>query len=139
MRLSAGIIIVRKEKSHWKYLFLRAYNKWDFPKGEVESQENPLATALREAKEESGISELKFKWGHKHKETEPYRGGKKKARYYIAETTRSKVTFSINPELGRPEHHEYRWVSYKELKKLAPARLQPIINWAHKTVDQQRS
>lgn len=132
MRLSAGLVIVCKESGKWKYLFLRAYRNWDFPKGEVEEGENPLETAKREAEEEAGISDLDFPWGHDYKETEPYRGGKKIARYYIAKTSQSEVTFSINPELGRPEHHEYRWVPYKELKKLSPDRLIPIIEWAHK-------
>ena len=134
MILSAGIIIVRKEGDEWKYLFLRAYRNWDFPKGEVESGEDPLETAKREAKEEAGISDLNFPWGYVFKETEPYRGGEKIARYYIAETSQSKVTFSINPELGSPEHHEYRWLTYEEIKKLSSERLLPIIEWAHSLI-----
>lgn len=134
MILSAGMVIVRKEAGDWKYLFLRAYKLWDFPKGEVEADEDPLETAKREAREETGISELNFRWGRIFKETEPYRGGKKIARYYIAETTQSQVSLSINPELGKPEHHEYRWLSYEEIKKLSPERLLPIIEWAHNLV-----
>lgn len=129
MTLSAGIIIVRREGDDWKYLFLRAYRNWDFPKGEVKPGEDPFETARREAKEEAGISALKFSWGQVYKETDPYRGGKKIARYYIAETSQSKVTFAINPELGAPEHHEYRWLPYEEIKKLSPDRLLPIIEW----------
>jgi 8-oxo-dGTP pyrophosphatase MutT (NUDIX family) len=132
MILSAGIVIVRKEGDEWKYLFLRAYRNWDFPKGLVEHGEQPLETAQREAEEETGITDLRFSWGHVFTETEPYSGGKKIARYYIAETTQSEVTFSINPELGMPEHHEYRWLSYEEIKKLSPERLLPVIEWAHR-------
>ena len=132
MILSAGIVIVRKEGDGWKYLFLRAYRNWDFPKGLVERGEDPLEAAQREADEEAGITDLKFSWGHVFIETEPYSGGKKIARYYIAETTQSEVTFSINPELGMPEHHEYRWLPYEELKKLSPERLLPVIEWAHR-------
>ncbi len=138
MRLSAGLVIVRKESGKWKYLFLRAYRNWDFPKGEVEEGENPLETAKREAQEEAGISDLDFPWGHRHKETEPYRGGKKIARYYLAKTPQSEVSFSVNPELGRPEHYEYRWVLYKDLKKLSPDRLIPVIEWAHKIVSREK-
>jgi len=128
--LSAGIIIVRKKEDDWLYLFLRAYRNWDFPKGEVEPEEDPLEAACREAKEETGISDLSFNWGYIFKETEPYSRGRKKARYYLGETSQSLVTFSINPELGAPEHHEYRWLLYEEIKKLAPERLLPIIEWA---------
>jgi 8-oxo-dGTP pyrophosphatase MutT (NUDIX family) len=135
MVLSAGIVMVRKEKNTWKYLFLRAYKNWDFPKGEVESGEDAFQTAVREAKEETGITDLKFKWGKTYKETEPYRGGRKIARYYIAETAQSQVIFSINPELGMPEHHEYRWISFDELKSLAPSRLAPIIEWINGVIE----
>lgn len=134
MILSAGIVIVRKEGDEWKYLFLRAFRNWDFPKGEVEAGEDPLETAQREAKEEAGISDLNFSWGYGFKETKAYSGAKKIARYYIAETSQSKITFSINPELGVPEHHEYRWLSYQEIKKLSPERLLPIIEWAHSLI-----
>ena len=131
MILSAGIVIVRKEEDEWKYLFLRAYRNWDFPKGLVEEAEDPLETALRESDEEAGITDLKFSWGQVFTETEPYSGGKKIARYYIAETSQSEVIFSLNPELGRPEHHEYRWLPYEEIKKLSPERLLTVIEWAH--------
>lgn len=133
MILSAGIVIVRKEKTAWKYLFLRAYRNWDFPKGLVESEETPLQTAIRETTEETGIKEFNFRWGKIYKETLPYNRKTKVARYYIAETSESKVTFSINPDIGKPEHHEYRWVSYEELKQLSPKRLVSIVDWA-KTV-----
>jgi 8-oxo-dGTP pyrophosphatase MutT (NUDIX family) len=135
LALSAGIVIVRKEEQGWKYLFLRAYRNWDFPKGVVETGEDPLETARRESDEEAGISDLNFRWGHVYKETDPYTGPfnrrKKIARYYIAETMQSKVTLSVNPELGKPEHHEYRWLTFDELKKLSPKRLLPIIEWAN--------
>jgi bis(5'-nucleosidyl)-tetraphosphatase len=131
MILSAGIVIVNKEENEWKYLFLRAYKNWDFPKGIVEPSENYLEAAKREVKEETGITGLNFRWGDLYKETLPYySGGQKITRYYIAETSESNVTLSVNPELGRPEHHEYRWLSYNEIKRLSPKRLLMIIEWA---------
>jgi 8-oxo-dGTP pyrophosphatase MutT (NUDIX family) len=139
MILSAGIIIVRKERDQWKYLFLRAYRNWDFPKGIVEEGEEPLEAARRETAEETGIKDLHFNWGHPFKETEPYSGGKKVARYYLAETKTTEVVFSINPEIGRSEHHEYRWVGFRELKDLAPHRLKDIIDWAHSVVEEGKA
>jgi 8-oxo-dGTP pyrophosphatase MutT (NUDIX family) len=131
MILSAGIVIVRKDAGTWKYLFLRAYRNWDFPKGIVEAGEQPLDTALREAEEETGITDLNFRWGHIYKETVPYySGGKKVARYYIAQTAQSEVILSTNPELGRPEHHEYLWLPYEEVKQRSPQRLEPVVEWA---------
>ena len=139
MILSAGIVIVRKEKNDWKYLFLRAYKNWDFPKGILEPSENHIEAAKREVKEETGITDLHFRWGNIYKETLPYfSGGEKIARYYIAETFQSNVTFSVNPELGRPEHHEYRWLSYDEIRRLSPKRLLMIIDWANDIINQNQ-
>ena len=137
MILSAGVIPVRRTANEWLYLFLRAYKNWDFPKGIVEAGEDPLETAKREAIEESGITDLNFRWGYVYEETLPYySGGKKIARYYIAETSQFNVSFSINPELGRPEHHEYRWLNYDEISSLAPNRLLAVIEWANSLINQ---
>lgn len=130
MILSAGIVVVRREQGGWKVLFLRAYQNWDFPKGVVEPGEEPLQAAKREVAEETGIQDLCFRWGTGYRETAPYSGGKKKARYYIAETRTSRVVFSVNPEIGRPEHHEYRWLTEDKIRELAPERLQGIVAWA---------
>jgi bis(5'-nucleosidyl)-tetraphosphatase len=136
MVLSAGVVVVRREGNEWKYLFLRAYRNWDFPKGLVEPTEDPLEAATREVKEEAGITDLNFRWGNVFMETAPYAGGKKIARYYTAETSQSTVAFAINPELGRPEHHEYRWLSYKEIRSLASKRLLGILEWASHLIAQ---
>lgn len=127
--LSAGAVIVRRTSHGPLLLLLRAYNYWDFPKGEVESGETPLAAARREVKEESGLEQLDFPWGEGYQETPPYRHGKV-ARYYLAMTTQDAITLPVNPALGRPEHHEFRWVTPGEARLLLSARLQPILAWA---------
>jgi 8-oxo-dGTP pyrophosphatase MutT (NUDIX family) len=134
MILSAGVVVIRKEDGQWKYLFLRAYRNWDFPKGIVETGEDPRETAVREVREETGITALTFRWGPVFKETEPYIRGTKIVRYYLAETAQSDVSFSINPQIGKPEHHEYRWLTYDQAIKLCPDRLLPIIKWAHRII-----
>ena len=128
--LSAGVIVVRREGDAWQYLLLRAYHYWDFPKGLVESGEEPLEAACREVEEESGLTDLVFSWGHDYQETPPYGPGKI-ARYYVAETQQTEVTLPISPELGRPEHHEYRWMSYEEARGVLAPRVVPIFDWAH--------
>lgn len=138
MKLSAGVVVVRNEEGVWKVLFLRAYKNWDFPKGLVEGTEDPFETAKREVREEAGIADLRFRWGERYKETEPYQsGGKKVARYYLAETFETKVSFSVNPEIGRPEHHEYRWLSFEEIERLAPKRLLPVVEWANRLISEE--
>lgn len=127
--LSAGVVIVRDTTIGPRLLLLRAFNYWDFPKGVVEPGETPLAAARREVAEETGLVELDFSWGDIYRETGPYGQGKV-ARYYLASTSHKRITLPVNPELGRPEHHEYRWVMPEEARELLSARLQPILRWA---------
>jgi 8-oxo-dGTP pyrophosphatase MutT (NUDIX family) len=127
--LSAGVVIMRGMDTQRRYLLLRSYRNWDFPKGVVEPGEDPLQAAIREVEEETAITNLVFMWGHEFRETAPYGRGKV-ARYYLAETRQSEVRLPVNPELGRPEHDEYRWVDYPAAHKLLPARLQIILDWA---------
>jgi 8-oxo-dGTP pyrophosphatase MutT (NUDIX family) len=128
-RLSAGVVVVRREGDDWRYLLLRAFNHWDFPKGMVEEGEEPLAAAVREVKEESLIDDLDFAWGDASTQTGPYSGGKV-ARYYLAETHQVGVTLPFNPTIGRPEHSEYRWVDYDEALELVSPRVKPVVRWA---------
>jgi len=135
-RLSAGVAIVRETADGARFLLLRAYRNWDFPKGLVEPGETPLAAAIRETAEETGIEDLAFDWGHDYVETAPY-GNNKIARYYLARTRVEAVVLPVSPELGRPEHHEYRWVDLGEALELAPPRIHPAIAWAAGKVMEQ--
>ena len=130
---SAGVVVVRKSGQSWRFLVLRAYANWDFPKGQAEASEQGLQTAIRETLEETGISDLSFPWGTAYRETSPYGRGKV-ARYYVARTQKENLALPVSRELGRPEHHEYRWVSYREAHGLLSARLRPILDWAESLV-----
>jgi 8-oxo-dGTP pyrophosphatase MutT (NUDIX family) len=128
-RLSAGVVVVRREGDDWMYLLLRAFNHWDFPKGMVEEGEEPLAAAIREVCEESTIDDLEFAWGESTTQTGPYSGGKV-ARYYLAATRRSDVSLPINPLIGRAEHSEFRWVDFDAALELVSPRVKPVVRWA---------
>ncbi len=127
--LSAGVVIVRAEAGEWRFLLLRAYQYWDFPKGRTETGETPLQAARREVTEETGITDLDFEWGEDFTETGPYARGKV-ARYYLAETTTREVTLGIAPELGTPEHHEWRWVDRRTAYRLTAPRVRQVLDWA---------
>ena len=129
LAFSAGVVVVRRDHGGWRLLVLRAYRNWDFPKGMLEPGETPLDAAIRETAEEAAISDLAFRWGEEYCETAPYRRGKV-ARYYLAETMQETITLPVSPELGRPEHDAWRWVSFDEAARLLPPRLQPILAWA---------
>jgi 8-oxo-dGTP pyrophosphatase MutT (NUDIX family) len=129
---SAGVAIVRfNEAVHC--LLLRSYRYWDFPKGELAAGEDALTAARREVAEETGLDHLEFRWGDRFIETAPYGQGKV-ARYYVAESPAGDVRLPISPALGRPEHHEYRWVTPEAAEQLVNARLQPVLAWVWRTV-----
>ncbi len=129
--LSAGVVIVRLCPEPPRYLMLRAFNYWDFPKGMVEPGEDPLQAAIREVLEETGLSLNRedFRWGKGYQETAPYGFGKV-ARYYLAESREGEPYLPVNPSLGKPEHEEFLWVTYKEAQGILPPRLKAILNWA---------
>src|SRR3954470_19988838 len=127
--LSAGVILVRETGDGWRLLLLRAYNYWDFPKGQVEPGEDPLSTARREVHEETAIDDLEFRWGEEFIETGPY-GRNKVARYYLAVSAAALVQLPVNPELGRPEHQEFRWLPAETARALLVPRVAAVIDWA---------
>ena len=128
-RRAAGCVVVRRSEGDPRYLLLRVYNYWDFPKGGVEPGEEPFDAALREVEEETTLTGLTFPWGEVYAETPPYAGGKV-ARYYLAESEVGSVSLPVVPALGRAEHHEARWVSFGRAKELLGDRLRPILEWA---------
>ena len=144
--LSAGIVPVRIIDGEPHVLILRCFGYWDFPKGEVEPGEDPLATAQREFAEETGLGAPRWPRhdrsddpgaatvGLPYIETEPYGRGKV-ARYYIARAPEGDVILPISPELGYPEHHEYRWATFADADRLFNPRLQRVLAWARAQID----
>ena len=125
----AGVIVLRPHDGEWRCLLLRAYRNWGFPKGEIDPGESALDAAAREVLEETSVGDLDFCWGETFVDTAP-RTGHKIARYYIAVSPGARVFLPVSAELGRPEHHEFRWVGLAAAKTLLAPALQPVIAWA---------
>ena len=132
-RLSAGEVVVRNAGGRWRFLLLRAFSHWDFPKGIVEPGEDPSAAAVREVSEETTLHDLRFDWGSEFIETGPYSRGKI-ARYFIARTTQKDVVLGPSPETGEPEHHEWRWVSFDEAYDMTAPRVRSVVQWARQVI-----
>jgi len=131
---AAGAVVFRRTERGVRLLVLRAFRNWDFPKGLVEQGEEEFSAARREVLEETGLAELEFPFGEEFRETLPYAGGKI-ARYYLAETDAARIELPVSAELGRPEHDEWRWVSFDEAEELLPPRLAIVLDWARETID----
>ena len=127
--LSAGVAVLRNTPAGRRYLLLRAWRYWDFPKGAVEPGETPLQAAVREVREETGLDDLEFFRGEIYCETAPYNRGKV-ARYYLALTGAETVKLNANPVTGICEHMEYRWLSYPQAAQLVTPRVKLILDWA---------
>ena len=107
---SAGIVLFRKEGS--KILFLLLHypsGHWDFVKGKMEKGESTHETAIREAKEETGITDITFLENFEEwiKYDFQYQGEfvHKKVVFFLAETKTKEVMISH-------EHLDYTWMDY---------------------------
>ena len=107
---SAGIVLFRKEGS--KILFLLLHypsGHWDFVKGKMEDGESTHETAIREAREETGITDITFLENFEEwiKYDFQYKGElvRKKVVFFLAETKTKEIIISN-------EHLDYTWMDY---------------------------
>jgi len=122
-KTSAGIVVVRNFNDEFKVLCLLKQNgNYDITKGLMELGESPLETALRETKEEAGISDLDFTWGY-----EPISYGKGIA--FVAQTCQD-PSILPNPESGLLEHESFEWKNFEEAANSVIEYLVPAIQYA---------
>ena len=108
---SSGAVIFRDTPEGIVFLLLHyPSGHWDFVKGKMEKGENPLDTMVREAKEETGISDLNFVEGFEENIEYDFQfEGElihKKVVFYLAKTNTEKITISH-------EHLDFVWLDYK--------------------------
>ena len=111
---SAGGVVYRKEDDDYKFiLVLDAYDKWTFPKGHIEENENKETAAQREICEEVGIKNtvnkgylgsIDIKVNEPNKRAVP-----KTVYYYLVETSDTDLKITDEPEVK-----EAKWVTKKE-------------------------
>jgi 8-oxo-dGTP pyrophosphatase MutT (NUDIX family) len=134
MKLSCGVIPVRKNHGTWEFLLLRCYKNWDFPKGMKDEGEAPLAAARREFTEETGLTSIEIPSSDLFIDTEPYSNGKV-ARYYLGFVEgKEEIRLLPNPVTGILEHHEYRWLTIQEAHERLVPRLRKVLLWAEKNL-----
>ncbi len=113
MEFSSGAVVFRGKKPLY-LLLLYEKGHWDFPKGHIEKGESAQQAAIRETREETGISDLKFVDGFKEKIGYFFRQDNKlihkEVTYFLAETKTSKVVLSF-------EHKGYEWLPIEEALK----------------------
>ena len=108
--ISAGIVLYRTEDSKKLFLLLHyPSGHWDFVKGKMEKNETSHETAIRETKEETGITDIIFVENFEEwiEYNFKYRGElvQKKVVFFLAETKTKEIKISH-------EHSEYIWMDY---------------------------
>lgn len=115
--VSAGGVIVYKHTREWLVLIMKDMKgNWTFPKGKIEEHEEPAEAAIREIREEVGLTALTH-----IAELTPvhyfyYRGGpvKKTVHYYLFRSPK-KQTPVVQTEEGISEA---RWVRMADAKRI---------------------
>ena len=107
---SAGIVLFRKEGSKKLFLLLHyPSGHWDFVKGKMEQGESTHQTAIREAQEETGITDITFVENFEEwiEYNFKYQGElvQKKVVFFLAETKTEEIKISH-------EHSGYTWMDY---------------------------
>ena len=112
---SAGIVLFRNISDKNEFLLLNyPQGHWDFIKGKIEQDETSHETALRETKEETGISNIEFIDGFEEYVEYDFRFKNedihKKVIFFLAKTSEKKIRLSH-------EHNDYLWLGYNDAIK----------------------
>ena len=112
---STGIVLFRNDSSKNEFLLLNyPQGHWDFVKGKVERNETPHETAIREAGEETGITNIEFIDGFEESVEYDFRFKKedihKKVIFFLAKTDEKNIKLSH-------EHNDYLWLEYNDALK----------------------
>jgi 8-oxo-dGTP pyrophosphatase MutT (NUDIX family) len=127
---SVGIVLFRNDSSENEFLLLNyPQGHWDFVKGKVEQNETPHETAIRETKEETGITSVEFIDGFEESVEYDFRFKKedihKKVIFFLAKTNEKNIQLSH-------EHNDYIWLEYNDaLKKTTFENAKNVLSKAH--------
>lgn len=122
LQRSCGVIPYRKTEDGIRYLLLLQTNGfWSFPKGHMELFESETDTALRELKEECGLS-ARLHPDCREMVSYPMAGGRRKQVVIFP----GQVTGDIT--LQETEVTRYRWASLAETKTLLHETFSPVMD-----------
>ena len=112
---STGIVLFRNDSDKNEFLLLNyPQGHWDFVKGKIEQNETSHETALRETKEETGITNIEFVDGFEESVEYDFRFKKenihKKVIFFLAKTNEKNIKLSH-------EHNDYLWLEYNDALK----------------------
>jgi len=112
---SAGIVLFQNFHGTNHFLLLNyPQGHWDFVKGNGYEGDSPHETALRETKEETGISDIEFIDGFEESVEYNFRFKNEDIHkivvFFLAKTNEKKITLSH-------EHNDFVWLEYDDAIK----------------------
>ena len=112
---SAGIVLFRNDSDKNEFLLLNyPQGHWDFVKGKIEQNETSHEAAIRETREETGITNIEFIDGFEESVEYDFRFKKedihKKVIFFLAKTDEKNIKLSH-------EHNDYVWLEYNDALK----------------------
>ena len=107
---SAGTVLFIEESKEKLFLILHyPTGHWDFVKGKIENNESLEQAAIRETKEETGITDIEFIKGFKEKIEYSFKFNgdivQKEVIFFLAKTNTKQVMISN-------EHLDYVWLDF---------------------------
>jgi bis(5'-nucleosidyl)-tetraphosphatase len=136
-RSSGAVVFYKEGAAEPEYLLLHyTAGHWDFPKGNIEAGESEKQAAVREIREETGITDVEFIDGFRMTITYRYRHGRrlveKEVVLFLGRTHTRQVTISH-------EHIGFAWRNYQDAMQQLTYRNAKNLLSAAKDFMQQRS
>ncbi len=136
-RSSGAVVFYKEGTAEPEYLLLHyTAGHWDFPKGNIEAGENEKQAAVREIREETGITDVEFIDGFRMTISYRYRHGRrlveKEVVLFLGQTRTRQVTISH-------EHIGFAWRNYQDAMQQLTYRNAKNLLSAAKDFMQQRS
>ena len=131
---SAGIIVYTERDGVRKYLLLDYGPYWDFAKGHLEADEDDRTAAIRELREETGISDVSIHPSFFHEMGYRFKNRKgklvdKTVAYFAGKVETEEVVIS-------DEHVGYTFVPYAEaVAKVTYANAREVLKRAEETLN----
>ncbi|PLZ89503.1 bis(5'-nucleosyl)-tetraphosphatase [Fischerella thermalis] len=125
---SCGVLVIRSQPQ-MSFLLLLKSNRYDLPKGHIETGEDEISCALRELLEETGIGINDIELDHKFQFHVTYLVKSKRTQNKKAE---KKVVIFLawlkNEVLIKTsEHSGYVWVEWKPPHAIQPKTIDPLL------------
>jgi 8-oxo-dGTP pyrophosphatase MutT (NUDIX family) len=136
---SAGFVVFTEREDGKRLYLLLHYpsGHWDFPKGHVEEGESEIRAALRELREETGLTDVEVVFGFRKEIsyffTEAGERVLKTVVYYLCRSKTTEIKLSY-------EHKGYEWLHYEAaLSKIKFRTSKEVLEAAEKFLAAQRT